>query len=176
VINVFAAWMRAYRREPCLVHGPAESALKLAREQQLAFFVGLVTVATNGVRAELVRVKGELLLRRAVSDQAEASFREAIHVASMQNARSLELRASTSLPSYGQKIDTVTTALGYPRGRLLAGGEPRDELMEWARLRVAALRDRVSEVIDGIEDREGFAMIYPATFLGAAEMTRISAL
>ena len=48
--------------------------------------------------------------------------------------------------------------------------------MEWARLRAAALRDRVSEVIDGIEDREGFAMICPATFLGAAEMTRISAL
>jgi hypothetical protein len=98
--------MRAYRREPRLVHGPAESALKLAREQQLAFFVGLATVATNGVRffkAELVRVKGELLLRRAVSDQAEASFREAIHVASMQNARSLDAPPRAS-PRMAKKL------------------------------------------------------------------------
>jgi len=38
MINVFAAWMRVYRREPHLVQQPAESALKLAREQQLAFW------------------------------------------------------------------------------------------------------------------------------------------
>jgi class 3 adenylate cyclase/predicted ATPase len=166
MINVFAAWMRAYRREPHLVQGPAECALKLAREQQLAFFVGHATVlqgwarvtqgegeqpiadirrgiaayratgaelessywcgllaeayaavgaverahtalteavelaATSGVRfcqAELFRLKGELLLRQAETNQAETLFREAIHVASIQQAKSLELRASTSL-------------------------------------------------------------------------------
>src|SRR5262249_57313396 len=32
MINVFAAWMRAYRREPHLVQQPAENALTLARE------------------------------------------------------------------------------------------------------------------------------------------------
>jgi predicted ATPase len=166
MINVFAAWMRAYRREPHLVQGPAESALKLAREQQLAFFVAhamvlqgwarvrqgegeqaiadirrgiaayratgaeletsywfallaeacatfgaveeglaalteaLDLVATTGGRfchAELFRLKGELLLKRAEPNQAELSFREAIHVASIQHAKLLELRAAISL-------------------------------------------------------------------------------
>jgi predicted ATPase len=46
---------------------------------------------------ELFRLKGELLLRQAETNQAEALFREAIHVASIQQAKSLELRASTSL-------------------------------------------------------------------------------
>jgi predicted ATPase len=166
MINVFAAWMRAYRREPHLVQGPAERALKLAREQQLAFFVGHATVlqgwarvrqgegeqpiadirrgiaayratgaelessywcgllaeayaavgevekahtaltealdlaAMSGVRfcqAELFRLKGELLLHQAETNQAEALFREAIRVASIQQAKSLQLRGSTSL-------------------------------------------------------------------------------
>jgi class 3 adenylate cyclase/predicted ATPase len=166
MINVFAAWMRAYRREPQLVQQPAERALKLATEQQLAFFVGHATVlqgwarvqqgegeqaiadirrgiaayratgaelesaywfallgeacatfgavdeglaalteaqdlvATTGARfchAELFRLKGELLLKRAEPNQAEASFHEAIRVASIQQAELLELRASTGL-------------------------------------------------------------------------------
>ena len=44
MINVFAAWLHAYRREFNLVRQPAENALKLASEQQLAFFVGHATV------------------------------------------------------------------------------------------------------------------------------------
>ena len=167
MINVFAAWMRVYRREPHLVQQPAESALKLAREHELAFWVGHATVlqgwarvqqgegeeaiadirrgiaayratgaelessywfallaeatgdaveeglaaltealdlvATTGVRlyhAELFRLKGELLLKRAEPNQAEASFHEAIRVASIQHAKLLELRASTSLARF----------------------------------------------------------------------------
>ena len=56
------------------------------------------------------------------------------------------------LISYGQKIDTVTMALGYPSGAAVAGGEGRDELMEWARACGSQQRERVSEVIDEIED------------------------
>jgi predicted ATPase len=166
MINAFAAWLRAYRREPYLVQPPAESALKLAREHELAFFVGhamvlqgwarvqqgegeeaiadirrgitayratgaelessywlallaeacatgdaveeglaalteaLDLVASTGVRfyhAELFRLKGEMLLKRAEPKQAEASFREAIRVSSNQHAKLLELRAATSL-------------------------------------------------------------------------------
>jgi len=166
MINVFAAWLHAYRREFHLVRQPAENALKLASEQQLAFFVGHATVlegwarvrqgegeqaiadirsgiaayratgaelessywfallaeafatigaveeglaaltealnlvATTGVlfcQAELFRLKGELLLKRGELNQAEASFREAIHIASIQQAKLLELRASMSL-------------------------------------------------------------------------------
>jgi hypothetical protein len=57
-------------------------------------------VATTGplfCHAELFRLKGELLLKRNESNQAEASFREAIHVASIQHAKLLELRATVSL-------------------------------------------------------------------------------
>jgi predicted ATPase len=59
----------------------------------------LELAATSGVRfcqAELFRLKGELLLRQAETNQAEALFREAIHLASIQQAKSLEL-ASMSL-------------------------------------------------------------------------------
>jgi class 3 adenylate cyclase/predicted ATPase len=166
MINAFAALLRAYRREPHLVQQPAESVLKLAREHELAFFVGHATVlrgwarvqqgegeeaiadirrgiaayratgaelessywlallaeacatgdaveeglaaltealdlvASTGVRfyhAELFRLKGEMLLKRAEPKQAQASFREAIRVASNQHAKLLELRAATSL-------------------------------------------------------------------------------
>ena len=52
MINVFAAWMRAYRREPQFVQQPAERALKLATEQQLAFFVGHATVLQGWARVQ----------------------------------------------------------------------------------------------------------------------------
>jgi predicted ATPase len=59
-------------------------------------------VAKTGERAfeaEVHRVKGELLLAGSPSDptQAEACFREALEVARRQSAKSLELRAATSL-------------------------------------------------------------------------------
>jgi predicted ATPase len=56
-------------------------------------------VATTGVLfcAELFRLKGELFLKRNEPNQAEASFHEAINVASVQRAKLLELRASMSL-------------------------------------------------------------------------------
>jgi hypothetical protein len=49
--------------------------------------------------AELLRIRGELLLRQAPSDErgAEAVFRRAIDVARSQQAKSWELRAATSL-------------------------------------------------------------------------------
>jgi class 3 adenylate cyclase/predicted ATPase len=48
---------------------------------------------------ELYRLQGELLLRQAIPDapQAEASFQHALDVARRQQAKSLELRAATSL-------------------------------------------------------------------------------
>jgi predicted ATPase len=49
--------------------------------------------------AEIHRLKGELLLRRGVSNAAEAQncFERAIEIARKQSAKSLELRATTSL-------------------------------------------------------------------------------
>jgi class 3 adenylate cyclase/predicted ATPase len=62
----------------------------------------LSEIDRNGVRyyeAELHRVEGKLLLRLASPDEyrAEESFRRAIGMARAQNAKSFELRASTSL-------------------------------------------------------------------------------
>lgn len=55
--------------------------------------------------AEVYRVKGELLLRQAVSDipQAEACFQQALAVAHYHQAKSWELRAATSLARLWQQ-------------------------------------------------------------------------
>jgi predicted ATPase len=47
--------------------------------------------------AEINRVKGELLLESGGSSEAETCFRHAIDIARRQSAKSLELRATTSL-------------------------------------------------------------------------------
>ena len=47
--------------------------------------------------AELHRLEGELLVATGVDDRAEACFQEAVAIAQTQGARSLELRALTSL-------------------------------------------------------------------------------
>ena len=47
--------------------------------------------------AELHRLKGELLVATGVDARAEACFREAVAIAQAQGARSLQLRALTSL-------------------------------------------------------------------------------
>jgi predicted ATPase len=47
--------------------------------------------------AELYRIKGELLAHDHASEAAEDCLRRAIHVARMQHAKGLELRAATSL-------------------------------------------------------------------------------
>jgi adenylate cyclase len=47
--------------------------------------------------AELWRVQGDLLLTKGLEDSAEASFKTAIDVAHRQQAKSWELRATTSL-------------------------------------------------------------------------------
>ncbi|MGH8064174.1 MAG: AAA family ATPase [Candidatus Entotheonellia bacterium] len=65
-------------------------------------------VGTKGLRfheAELRRLTGECLLRRAMCDeaQAEASFRQALEIARHQQAKSLELRAAMSLSRLWQR-------------------------------------------------------------------------
>ena len=55
--------------------------------------------------AELSRLQGALLLQQAVPDaaQAEACFQQALDVARQQQAKSLELRAATSLARLWQQ-------------------------------------------------------------------------
>ena len=75
--------------------GQAEEGLRLLAE-------ALATTHQQGSHlweAELYRVKGELLLRQFVPDApvAETCFRQALNIARRQEAKSLELRAVTSL-------------------------------------------------------------------------------
>jgi adenylate cyclase len=83
---VAAAWAR---------HGKTEESLELVTE-------ALTLAQRDDVHwweAELHRVKGELLLASApnTSGEAEACFNQALDIARKQSARSLELRAATSL-------------------------------------------------------------------------------
>ena len=52
--------------------------------------------------AEIYRVKGELLLESGGSSEAETCFRRAIEIARRQSAKSLELRATTSLAAFSR--------------------------------------------------------------------------
>jgi predicted ATPase len=75
--------------------GAAEEGLRLLNE---ALAAGIDSGMTYW-DAELHRLKGELLLSQSAenSAEAEASYNQAIAVASRQQAKSLELRAATSL-------------------------------------------------------------------------------
>jgi predicted ATPase len=69
---------------------------------------GLTRGDTNGERwwhAELYRLKGELLVPQGCPDerQAESCFSQAIAIARAQQAKSLELRAATSLSRLWQR-------------------------------------------------------------------------
>jgi class 3 adenylate cyclase/predicted ATPase len=81
--------------------GQTDEALALVAE---ALEVAVKT-GEREAEAEIHRVKGELLLARLPSDPvgAEAAFREALDVARRQSAKSLELRAATSLARLWQR-------------------------------------------------------------------------
>jgi predicted ATPase len=93
------------------VHGnvrQTEEGLRLLAE-------AIETVHKSGGRwweAELYRLKGELLLKRAIADkdQAEACFQQALAVARRQSAKSLELRAVSSLSRLWQAQGKRTEA------------------------------------------------------------------
>ena len=81
--------------------GQAEEGLRVLAE-------GLVGAHNSGQRsdeAELYRLKGERLLKQAMPDtqEAEACFRQASAMARQQQAKSLELRAATSLSRLWQR-------------------------------------------------------------------------
>jgi len=81
--------------------------------------------------AEIYRVKGELLLRQDDSNTVEAQscFERAIEIARKQSAKSLELRATTSLArlliSQGKR-DEARAMLGEIYGWFTEGFDTRD--------------------------------------------------
>jgi predicted ATPase len=79
--------------------------------------------------AELYRLKGALLLESAGSSEAEACFRRAIEIAHRQSAKSLELRATTSLARLLAKQgrqDEARRMLGEIYGWFTEGFETAD--------------------------------------------------
>ena len=89
----------------------------------------LAVLDTTEVRyyaAELSRLQGALLLQQAVPDaaQAEACFQQALAIARQQQAKSLELRAATSLARLWQPQGKHAEA-SRPAGAGLRRGSPR---------------------------------------------------
>jgi predicted ATPase len=89
---------KGYRTE-----GQAEEGLRVLDE-------ALTAVQKTGERwceAELYRLKGEFIFARSSEDDAETEtcFQQAMHIASQQQAKSLELRAAMSLSRLWQRHD-----------------------------------------------------------------------
>ncbi len=98
--------------------GPAEEGLRLLQQ-------ALAADADSGkadCEAELYRLTGELLLYQPAGNRAEAeiSYKQAIAVARRQQAKSLELRAATSLarlwqgqPKYAEARELLAPVYGW---------------------------------------------------------------
>jgi adenylate cyclase len=115
-----AALATAYRKA-----GRTDDALALVAE-------ALALVESRDERwweAEIYRVKGELLLESRRSSEAETCFRRPIEVARRQSAKSLELRATTSLArlldEQGRQ-DEARRMLGEIYGRFTEGFDTAD--------------------------------------------------
>jgi predicted ATPase len=94
-------WLLALLAEAYGLSGQAEEGLRLLAE-------ALAVMDDTGEHrdeAELYRMQGELLLRRAVPDalQAEACFQQALAVAQRQQAKAWELRTAMSLSRLWQQ-------------------------------------------------------------------------
>ena len=112
-----AEWSRSAVAEMPYLHGYLVQALGAAgqAEEGLAIVEEMLAqVERTGERwseAELHRLKGELLLQRGDDpEDVEACFRQAIEVAQRQEARSWELRATTSLARLLRQQGRVTEA------------------------------------------------------------------
>jgi predicted ATPase len=106
---LFLPWFLAFLAEAYGLAGQPEAGLAGQPEAGLAVLTeALELVAKTGEcfwEAELHRLHGALLLQHAMPDvpQAETCFHQALAVARQQQARSLELRAATSLARLWQQ-------------------------------------------------------------------------
>jgi predicted ATPase len=99
--EVLRPYLLALLAEVCGRSGQIEAGLDVLEE-------ALVTAENHTERfneADLHRLKGDLLLRQcgAAGFEAEACFQRALDIARHQQARSLELRAATSLARLWQQ-------------------------------------------------------------------------
>jgi class 3 adenylate cyclase/predicted ATPase len=103
-------WFLALLAEACGKAGQSDNGLGALEE-------ALDAVQTKEERlyeAEVYRLKGELLLQQSIAQQGEAeeSFQQALVVARRQQAKSLELRAATSLARLWQRQGKRQEAYG----------------------------------------------------------------
>jgi predicted ATPase len=106
--EIFRPYCLALLAEAYGILGEPEAGLTVLAE-------ALILVDTTGehwYEAEIYRLKGELLLQQSLDNQAEAEhcFQQAITIAQNQQAKSLELRAATSLARLWQQQGKRTEA------------------------------------------------------------------
>jgi predicted ATPase len=96
-------WFHALLAEACGRAGQVEEGLRALDEALEA----LQTAEDRFYEAEVYRLQGTLLLARSAEQHAEAEtcLRQALDIARQQQARSLELRAATSLSRLWQQQD-----------------------------------------------------------------------
>jgi predicted ATPase len=98
--TIYLPYVLAFLAEALARHGDRTAALAALRE-------GLATARVTGEHlwdAELHRLTGTVLLAENKLDEAQASLQQAIGIAQAQQAKSLELRAATSLARlWGEK-------------------------------------------------------------------------
>jgi predicted ATPase len=100
-VEVLRPYLLTLLAEVCGSCGQIEAGLGVLEE-------ALVTAENHAERfneADLHRLKGELLLRQCEAARAAACFQRALDIARRQQARSLELRAATSLARLWQGQD-----------------------------------------------------------------------
>jgi predicted ATPase len=98
--TIYLPYVFAFLAESLARHGDRTAALAVLRE-------GLATAGATGEHlwdAELHRLTGTALLAENKLDEGQASLQQAIGIAQVQQAKSLELRAATSLARlWGEK-------------------------------------------------------------------------
>jgi predicted ATPase len=79
-----------------------------------------VEIGERYYEAELHRLKGEMLVKRGLPFEAEAAFKQALAIAEQQQAKSLQLRAASSLSRFYEN-----------QGRAKEARQSLAELYQW---------------------------------------------
>ena len=135
--RIWIWYLRALRAEALALAGDLEGAWTLIEESVARIEAG----EERSHYAEVVRLKGWILILRGEPDKAEASLRKAIAVARDQQAKSWELRAATTLAGLLVSQDNQAEALAVlaPIKDWFTEGHETKDLKEAAKL-LAELR------------------------------------
>ena len=135
--RIWIWYLRALRAEGLALMGDLDGALALIEESISRIEAG----EERSHYAEVLRLKGWMLILRGETDQAAAALRKAITVARQQGAKSWELRAATTLARMlaGRGDRPEALAVLAPIHDWFTEGRGTRDLVEAARL-LAELR------------------------------------